>query len=206
LYVREQAIAAKQQCDDARNGSEQKSILSVEQSPKPKSSQRCRIASVHSKSHSKICVFRISTLTNFSDRKTAAKSCRPTSACGGRGPLRCHVPSALPFRVAGHAAEARVRWATAVCVEPWRQVASPDAVSPTIFREGPYRFYFFSREERRIHVHVASGDGEAKFWLSPEIELAEVHGLPEREITKLVTIIRNHEQQIRAAWVTHFGT
>jgi len=26
LYVREQAIAAKQQCDDARNGSEQKSI------------------------------------------------------------------------------------------------------------------------------------------------------------------------------------
>ena len=48
-------------------------------------------------------------------------------------------------------------------------------------------------------MHVASGDGEAKFWLSPQIELAEVHGLPEREITKLVTIIRNHEQQIRAA-------
>ena len=79
-------------------------------------------------------------------------------------------------------------------------------MSPTIFREGPYRFYFFSREENRIHVHVASGDGEAKFWLSPQIELAEIHGLPEREITKLVTIIRNHEQQIRAAWATHFGS
>jgi len=91
-------------------------------------------------------------------------------------------------------------------VEPRRQVASPDAVSPTIFREGPYRFYFFSREESRVHIHVASGDGEAKFWLSPDIELAEVHGLPEREITKLVTIIRDHEQQIRAAWATHFGS
>ena len=78
-------------------------------------------------------------------------------------------------------------------------------MSPTIFREGPYRFFFFSREESRIHVHVGSGDGEAKFWLSPEIELAENHGLAEREITKLATIIRNHEPQIREAWSRHFG-
>ena len=77
-------------------------------------------------------------------------------------------------------------------------------MSPTIFREGPYRFFFFSREESRTHVHVASGDGEAKFWLSPEIELAENHGLPERELAKIATIIRNHEQQIRTAWTTHF--
>ena len=47
------------------------------------------------------------------------------------------------------------------------------AVSPTIFREGPYRFFFFSREESRLHVHVASADGEVKFRLSPQIELAE---------------------------------
>lgn len=79
-------------------------------------------------------------------------------------------------------------------------------MSPTIFREGPYRFFFFSREETRIHVHVSSGDGEAKFWLSPEIELAEVHGIQEREIAKLVTIIRNHEHEIRTAWATHFGS
>jgi len=49
-------------------------------------------------------------------------------------------------------------------------------VSPTIFREGPYRFFFFSREESRMHVHVASSDGEAKFWLAPRLELAENHG------------------------------
>lgn len=85
-------------------------------------------------------------------------------------------------------------------------VASIFAVSPTIFREGPYRFFFFSREETRLHVHVSSGDGEAKFWLSPQIELAETHGLAEREIAKLVIIIRNHEQQIRAAWNSHFGS
>ncbi|HYR28699.1 MAG TPA: DUF4160 domain-containing protein, partial [Thermoanaerobaculia bacterium] len=51
-------------------------------------------------------------------------------------------------------------------------------MSPTIFREGPYRFFFFSREESRMHVHVFSADGEAKFWLEPAIELAESKGLP----------------------------
>ena len=31
--------------------------------------------------------------------------CRLTSRCSGRGPLRCGIASALPLRVAGHAAE-----------------------------------------------------------------------------------------------------
>lgn len=78
-------------------------------------------------------------------------------------------------------------------------------VSPTVFREGPYRFYFFSREETRVHVHVASGEGEAKYWLNPKIELAENHGLPQRELKKLDIIIRDHEQEIRDAWKRHFG-
>ena len=48
-------------------------------------------------------------------------------------------------------------------------------MSPTVFKESGYRFFFFSREEKRIHVHVISGDGEAKFWLEPEVELAKNH-------------------------------
>jgi hypothetical protein len=32
-----------------------------------------------------------------------------------------------------------------------------------VFRAGGFRFYFFSREEPRIHVHAQSADGEAKF-------------------------------------------
>jgi hypothetical protein len=35
--------------------------------------------------------------------------CRITNACSGRGPLRFRLASGLPFRVAGHAAEAQVR-------------------------------------------------------------------------------------------------
>ena len=40
-------------------------------------------------------------------------------------------------------------------------------MSPTVFREGPFRFFFFSREEQRLHIHVQSADGEAKFWVEP---------------------------------------
>ena len=36
-------------------------------------------------------------------------------------------------------------------------------MSPTVFREKGYRFFFFSREEPRVHVHVICADGEAKF-------------------------------------------
>jgi len=45
-------------------------------------------------------------------------------------------------------------------------------MAPTVFREGQFRFFFFSREEARIHVHVSHPDGEAKFWLPPHIHLA----------------------------------
>ena len=45
-------------------------------------------------------------------------------------------------------------------------------MSPTILRLGPYRFYFNSREETRMHVHVEAGGGMAKFWLEPIVALA----------------------------------
>ena len=79
-------------------------------------------------------------------------------------------------------------------------------MSPTVFRDGPYRFFFFSREEPRIHVHVASSDGEAKFWIEPAIALAENHGIPARELSSLQNTVERHERQIRAAWQLHFGS
>lgn len=78
-------------------------------------------------------------------------------------------------------------------------------MSPTVFREGPFRFFFFSREEARIHIHVTSADGEAKFWIEPRIEPARSHGLDERDLVKLADTIERHEEEIRDAWNRHFG-
>ena len=79
-------------------------------------------------------------------------------------------------------------------------------MSPTIFREDGFRFYFFSREELRLHVHVYSGNGEAKFWLEPRIELAQNYGLNDRELRAVEGLIRKHEDDIRRAWRKHFGS
>ena len=78
-------------------------------------------------------------------------------------------------------------------------------VSPTIFREGSYRFFFFSREEPRVHVHVVSPDGEAKFWIEPTVSLAKFEGLSARQLRQLQTIVEEREREIRQAWRRHFG-
>ena len=79
-------------------------------------------------------------------------------------------------------------------------------MSPTIFREGPFRFYIFSREETRIYVHVQAPNGEAKFWLQPCIELATNHGMSMREINAAHGLIEEHAHEIRKAWKKHFGS
>ena len=78
-------------------------------------------------------------------------------------------------------------------------------MSPTIFRAGPYRFYFFSREESRLHVHIQSPEGEVKFWLDPEIEVAKNYRLNERDLQRIRELILEHEDEIKDAWNRHFG-
>ena len=78
-------------------------------------------------------------------------------------------------------------------------------MSPTVFRLKSYRFYFFSREETRRHVHVSCPDGEAKFWIEPAVELADSHGLSSRRLGELRGIIEERQNEIRHAWDEHFG-
>jgi hypothetical protein len=79
-------------------------------------------------------------------------------------------------------------------------------MSPTVFRAEGFRFYFFSREEPRMHVHVHGGEGEAKFWLEPQIELARNHGLSQQAVNAALRLIRENEDVIRRAWNEHFGS
>lgn len=78
-------------------------------------------------------------------------------------------------------------------------------MAPTIARVGPFRLFFFSREETRVHVHVAHPDGEAMFWLEPEVSLASHTGLTQKELAAAEEIVRRHLQEIVHAWNEHFG-
>ncbi len=78
-------------------------------------------------------------------------------------------------------------------------------MSPTVFRERGYRFFFFSREEARMHVHVLSAKGEAKFWLEPRIEMARNQGYNLLQLQEIATLIEEHHHELVDAWKHHFG-
>ena len=79
-------------------------------------------------------------------------------------------------------------------------------MAPTIVRDGQFRLFFFSREEERIHVHVAHPDGEAKFWLTPQVQLATNIGLSSAQIRQAQAAVTAHLQEIEDAWHRHFGS
>ena len=77
-------------------------------------------------------------------------------------------------------------------------------MSPTVFRYKGYRFFFFSREEKRIHIHIYSSKGEAKFWLEPNIELAKNYGFSNTQINEIKKIIEEKQNEINKSWNQHF--
>ncbi len=77
-------------------------------------------------------------------------------------------------------------------------------MSPTVFREKGYRFFFFSREEE-MHVHVVSGDGKAKFWIEPAIALARNHRYSSNQLKEIESLVEAHHGELISAWQQYFG-
>ena len=77
-------------------------------------------------------------------------------------------------------------------------------MSPTVLRIRGYRFFFFSREETRKHIHVYCEKGETKIWLEPEIEIARNYGLHEKDINEIVAIVKNNQDEFIKSWEKHF--
>lgn len=76
---------------------------------------------------------------------------------------------------------------------------------PTVLRVGPYRFFFYSNEGHEPpHIHISSGDGEAKVWLDP-VEVAWSAGLNERQMKRVLAIIEENREMMLAAWQEYFG-
>lgn len=55
-----------------------------------------------------------------------------------------------------------------------------------------------------MYVHALSQDGEAKFWLEPELELARNYGLTRAQLGEIEPIIELHHDELVAAWRKHF--
>lgn len=66
------------------------------------------------------------------------------------------------------------------------------------------RFFFYSNDHEPIHVHVSSGDAEAKFRIEPEIVLIENSGLKSREIRQAIMAIEENMEVIIERWKEYF--
>ncbi len=79
---------------------------------------------------------------------------------------------------------------------------------PVVFRDGAARFYFFSNEgspREPVHVHVNRTGAEAKFWLRPEVQVADSFGFSRRQLADLARTILERREEIERAWHEHFS-
>jgi len=78
-------------------------------------------------------------------------------------------------------------------------------MSYTVLEERGFRFFFFKREQTRMHIHIDCDHGEAKYWLEPTITLANNHNLSDDDLRVTNELIRANHQQIRDTWREKFS-
>ena len=79
---------------------------------------------------------------------------------------------------------------------------------PVVLRYKGYRLFFYSNEgspPEPLHIHVRKGEAVAKFWLVPEVRLAESYGMSGPELTELAQVVGENREIIERAWNEFFG-
>jgi hypothetical protein len=77
-------------------------------------------------------------------------------------------------------------------------------VTPTVHREGPYRFFFYSADRNEPpHVHVERDNNRAKFWLGP-VKLARNAGFPNPELRDIERLIIDSRELLLRMWDEYF--
>jgi hypothetical protein len=91
-----------------------------------------------------------------------------------------------------------------VNVSKWR---SSDNM-PIVFKYKGYRFFFFSNEGNPLeplHIHVRRGDAIAKFWVLPQVYLAESYGMSSSELSELRRVVEENKELIGRFWNEYFN-
>ena len=79
---------------------------------------------------------------------------------------------------------------------------------PVVFRWDGHRFHFFANEgdpREPVHIHVSRAGATAKFWLSPEVELAYNRNFDARAIKRLQEVVEARRQELEDAWNEFFA-
>jgi len=79
---------------------------------------------------------------------------------------------------------------------------------PVVLRYKAFQFFFYSNEgspREPAHVHVRGDGGEAKFWLRPDVGVANSVGFDARTLRELGGVIESNVELIERAWNEHFS-
>lgn len=79
---------------------------------------------------------------------------------------------------------------------------------PVVFRYKGFRFFFYSNEgqpREPSHIHVEKDGNEAKFWLRPDVDLADSIGFDRRTLRELAQVVVENRALIEERWNEHFG-
>ena len=79
---------------------------------------------------------------------------------------------------------------------------------PVAFRYNGIRFIFYSNEgdpREPMHIHAENADGKAKFWIYPDITIANSEGYSRKQLTELLEIVAEHRLEIERAWNEYFS-
>jgi hypothetical protein len=76
---------------------------------------------------------------------------------------------------------------------------------PTVFRSGPFRFFFYAGDGGEPpHIHVERDDCEAKFWLDP-VRLERSRGLSRKDINRIRKLVERNRRQLLESWNEFFN-
>ncbi len=78
-------------------------------------------------------------------------------------------------------------------------------MTPVVYRWRKYRFQFHSREESRPHLHITGPDSRAKIWLSPQVVVAYNKGVPNKDLKRILAIVKKNRDMFLKAWHAHHG-
>jgi len=78
---------------------------------------------------------------------------------------------------------------------------------PLIKVIGPYRFRFYSRGEagEPPHIHVRRDNLEAKFWLTPSVQLARGGRFRSHELNTILQLVEENREEFLDEWRHYFG-
>ena len=76
---------------------------------------------------------------------------------------------------------------------------------PTVLKISSYRFFFYSDEKNEPpHIHIASSDGECKFWLEP-IMLSYNKNVAPHVVRKIEKLVFENKNLLLKKYIEYHG-